>query len=135
MRRKKVIIIRGASGSGKSTVAKLFGGNVVICTADDYFYEDGIYKFNPDKLAKAHEACYQKFVDALEDSETDTVVVANTNTKESDFLKYIDTAKEYGSMVFSLVVENRHGNTNVHDVPDHILDRQVSNIKNTLKLR
>lgn len=135
MKNKKVIIIRGASGSGKSTVAQLFGGNVVICTADDYHYEDGIYKFNPDLHVQAHKACYQKFVDALEDSETDTVVVANTNTKESDIAEYIDIAKEYGSMVFSLVVENRHGNTNVHDVPEHILDRQVSNIKNTLKLR
>jgi hypothetical protein len=31
---------------------------------------------------------------------------------------YYDLAKEYGYMVFSIIVENRHGGKNVHNVPE-----------------
>ena len=36
---------------------------------------------------------------------------------------YIDLAKKYGYQVTTLIVENRHGNRNVHNVPDETLDR------------
>jgi hypothetical protein len=36
---------------------------------------------------------------------------------------YYDLAKEYGYMVFSIVVENRHGGKNVHNVPDEAIDK------------
>ncbi|MEG1581928.1 MAG: hypothetical protein RR334_02065, partial [Clostridia bacterium] len=67
---KKIIIIRGISGSGKTTFAiklkSLFaerGEDCEICEADDYFTgTDGQYNFNPNLLSQAHNACYSKFV-------------------------------------------------------------------------
>lgn len=132
---KKAIILRGTSGCGKSTVAKLFGENASVCTADDFFYdENGNYNFNPAHLSKAHEQCFEKFVDALSNPNVDTVVVANTNTQQKEFQKYIDKAEEHGIMVFSLVVEKRHNGSNQHGTPDHVIERHEQNIKNSLKL-
>lgn len=133
---KNVILLRGSAGSGKSSVAKLFGGNVRICCADDFFMDDfGNYNFDPNLLGVAHAHCQRRFLDALNDPEIDTIVVANTNTKESDFKFYVDEAKKRDIMLFSLVVEKRHERENVHGVPSHVIDRHVENIKNSLKLK
>jgi hypothetical protein len=35
---------------------------------------------------------------------------------------YLDLAKKYGYRVTTLIVENRHGNSNIHGVPDDKLE-------------
>jgi hypothetical protein len=133
---KQVILLRGASGSGKNSVSKLFGGNTTCCSADDYFTDNwGNYNFDPNLLGVAHRTCQDKFLNALGDSDVDTIIVNNTNTKEKDFKFYIDEAEKRGIMVFSLVVEKRHDGINSHGTPDHVIDRHVENIKNSLKLK
>jgi 2',3'-cyclic-nucleotide 3'-phosphodiesterase/NEDD4-binding protein 2 len=78
--------------------------------------------------------CQQKFLRLLDDHEESLIIVANTSTKDSDFNFYIEEAKKRNIVVFSLVLENRHGNKNIHNVPEHVLERQKENIKNSLKL-
>ena len=91
---KKVIILRGCSGAGKSTVAHLFSGKSVICTADDFFYDEkGVYNFDASKLSDAHTDCRLKFVTAIHDDSIDTIIVANTNTQEKEFDFYLDGPK------------------------------------------
>ena len=51
------------------------------------------------------------------------IVVSNTSTTERELQPYLDLANEFGYTVVSLVVENRHGNTNVHDVPQETLQK------------
>jgi predicted kinase len=133
---RKLILIRAVSGTGKSTFAETFAPDSCICCADDYFTDgQGNYNFDASKLGQAHKACQEKYLELLDSPFVDTIVVSNTNTKESDYKFYLDEAEKRGIMVFSLVLENRHGNKNVHNVPDHVLERQEQNIKNSLKLR
>lgn len=133
---KRIIILRGTQNSGKSTVAKLFGENSIICCADDYFTDNwGNYNFDPNLLGVAHRICREKFINALDDPDIDTIVVANTNATQKDFQFYIDSAEQHGNMVFSLVVERRHNNLNNHNVPPEAIDRCEQNIKNSLKLK
>ena len=146
---KVVVLLRGVSGCGKSTVAKwlanlAFEVNVgdkandsydYVCCADDYYIEKyGSYKWNPQEISHAHAYCREKFMRNIM-ADNGLIVVANTNTKESDFKYYIDKAKQNGYAIFSLVVENRHGGTNEHNVPEVALDKQEQAIKNSLKLR
>jgi ABC-type glutathione transport system ATPase component len=118
---KHCIIFRGISGAGKSTLAELFGG--VVCCADDFFVKDGEYKFDPTLLKRAHEVCREKFEDAVKKGEP-RISVSNTNTQSWEFEFYSNFAKENGYKVFSVIVENRHGNENVHGVPSEVLKKQ-----------
>ena len=36
---------------------------------------------------------------------------------------YYELAEKYGYRVYSIVVENRHGVKNVHNVPDEAIDK------------
>jgi predicted kinase len=59
------------------------------------------------------------------------ICVANTFTTEWEMKPYFELAQEYNYRIFTVVMENRHGGTNVHDVPDAVLQKQKSrfNIK------
>jgi predicted kinase len=131
---RNVIILRGVSGSGKSTVAKLFSEPKVICTADDFFEKNGGYDFDASKLGQAHKECQNKFECALQDPKITNIVVANTNVKPSDYQYYMDTAKKYGVRVISLIIERRHDGENVHSVPDFVLQRQQDSLKNDMRI-
>ena len=50
------------------------------------------------------------------------IVVANTFTQEWEMDVYYELAKEFGFTVFSIVVENRHGGVNQHNVPEDKLE-------------
>jgi NEDD4-binding protein 2 len=134
---KNIIILRGVSGSGKSSFAKLIAEPSVICTADDYFTDPvtGQYNFDFAELGQAHAACRSKFDLALANHDVHNIVVANTNTRAAEFKYYEDAAIAAGAKVFSIVIENRHGGTNVHHVPTSVLDRQTISIKNSLQLQ
>ena len=71
---KYCIILRGNIGVGKSTfaenlveVARYNNRPIKICSADDYFYDArGNYVFKRNKLDEAHKSCFDKFVQACE---------------------------------------------------------------------
>lgn len=118
-------LIRGIPGSGKSTFAtQLFLSGIVqkVTEADDYFtQEDGSYVFDPKKLGAAHSQCQQKTREYL--SLGYSVAVSNTSTTESEVDIYAKIAERYGAQFISIIVENRHGSSNVHNVPREALER------------
>lgn len=84
-------LVRGISGSGKSTYAKELCGEFVV-EADQYFVnENGEYVFDPLKLKQAHDFCFKKAFDLFSVSEK--VAVANTFTRLSEMKRYLDEAK------------------------------------------
>jgi uridine kinase len=132
---KTVIIVRGVSGAGKTTFTNTIAEPKVVCTADDYFEQDGQYNFNPTKLGEAHKQSMNKFTQALLNPAVKNIVIANTNTKPSDYKYYVDKANEVGAKVIYVVLEKRHDNPNVHNVGEDILKRQEDNLRKDLKLR
>ena len=123
--KQTLYLIRGLPGAGKSTLAEsLLEANLVqrICEADSYFLDEGgVYRFDGAFLGKAHDLCYNLVERATLSGES--VAVSNTFTTEREMQKYVDLAKEQGIKLVSLVVENRHGNTSVHDVPEAAMRR------------
>lgn len=122
---QSLYLIRGLPGAGKSTFANtLLDAYVVqhVFEADNYFIGvDGVYRFDPHSLGKAHDQCFDKTKDALERGLS--VAVSNTFTTEREMQRYVDLAKEHNINLVSLIVENRHGNQSVHDVPVNTLRR------------
>ena len=132
-----LVLIRGVSGSGKSTFAfKILQGNAVHYEADMYFCNDdgeGQYVFDPNKLHAAHQWC-QNSVKVIMATVREDIVVSNTFTTEKELKPYIDLAKEYGYTVTTVVVENRNNTESIHDVPQEIRQRQADRLKNSIKL-
>jgi predicted kinase len=116
---KILTLLRGLPGSGKSTFAKSLGG--VHIEADQYFMENGEYKFDVSKLKQAHEWCQWKTEEWMK--KRYNVVVSNTFTMEWEMEVYFELAKQYGYRVHSLIVENRHGGINEHGVPADKLEQ------------
>lgn len=123
--KQTLYLLRGLPGAGKTTLAEsLLESRLVqhICEADNYFVgEDGVYRFDGAFLGKAHDLCYNLVERAILSGES--VAVSNTFTTEREMEKYVDLAKECGIKFVSLVVENRHGNRSVHDVPETAMRR------------
>ena len=122
---KELFLLRGLPGSGKSTLATQLGGSLV--EADRYFMQYGDYKFDASKLKEAHAWCREQVVKWMEVDnagyDVDRIVVSNTFTQEWEMKPYYELAEKYGYRVYSIVVENRHGGKNVHNVPDEAIDR------------
>jgi predicted kinase len=118
---KVLIIVRGLQGSGKSTVAQLFGTKA-ICCADDYFVRGNKYQWYGHMLPTAHTWCIRKCKRFMKKQAT-VIVIDNTNVKARDLVPYNDLARQFGYMVHTIIVENRHGGKNSHDVPEDAINR------------
>ena len=119
--KKELFLLRGLPGSGKSTLAETLGGYHL--EADMYFTnDDGEYNFDPQQLPTAHKWC-KTMVGELMGEGVERIVVSNTSTQLWEMEPYLTMAEENGYTVFSLIVENRHGGNNVHDVPSEAIER------------
>ena len=107
----KVYIMRGASGSGKSTWVKQNLPGALVLSADDYFMKDGVYQFDPAKLPQAHDECLSEFLWEVavkpslpsagkgKNKVAEVVVVDNTNTKAFEIAPYYRLAEISGHEV------------------------------------
>ena len=121
-------------GSGKSTFAKTLGG--IHIEADQYFVDgDGNYNFDGSKIKLAHEYCKGQTEAWMKTDGTQVnvgkIVVSNTFTQEWEMEPYFELAKEFGYAVFTIIVENRHGGTNVHNVPED----KIEQMKNRFSIK
>lgn len=122
---KTLYIVRGLPGSGKSTFAKSIGG--IHIEADQFFMENGKYNFDITKIKLAHKYCQNQTeawmkTDGVQVDNTN-IVVSNTFTQEWEMEPYFKIAEDFGYRVFTIIVENRHGGKNIHDVPEDKLEQ------------
>ena len=126
-----LILLRGLPGSGKSTL-----GDVILYTnqltnqdvlsADNFFIDkNGEYLFDGSKIKEAHNNCQQKCAERMK-HEFLKIVVANTFTEEWEMKPYFEMAERYNYRIHTIIVENRHGNKNIHNVPDEKLQSMKS---------
>lgn len=133
---RTLILLRGVPGSGKSTLAERLArnGSYPVLSADDFFMVGGEYKWEQNKLGRAHRDC-QRRCRAHMESGTIMILVNNTFTKSKDLNPYIKMAAEHGYMVSSVIVENRHGGSNVHAVPEEVVQRMADELMKSIKLQ
>jgi len=139
--KKELILVRGASGAGKSTFVDTMMflhqnyDNTIVeeVSADNYFIDDDdIYRFNPKELPNAHkfcQDCVKNMMSSIADYEDNLplnsvpyvnhfIFVHNTFTQEWEMKEYERLASYYGYYVRHIIVENRHESKSIHDVPD-----------------
>ena len=121
---KKLVIIRGLPGSGKSTFAKLLSPNgYAHVEADQWFVDDsGEYKFDVTKLHLAHKWCENKVLNFMRIG-TELIIVSNTFTTEKELKPYLEMADTFGYDVNTIIVESRYDRKSIHNVPDEAIDK------------
>lgn len=138
---KRVIILVGISGSGKTTCVSALRDSCAksnlsfaSVSADDHMIDDaGNWKFDPARLGICHSICQEEYHSALKDK-IDVIAVDNTNLCYEHRQAYEKAALEAGYDVMLKVLDvplevalerNKHG------VPRHTLINQ----KNKLDIR
>lgn len=131
---KKLFLIRGVSGSGKTTFVEsvMHEGDVSVANDDFMVDEKGEYAFDWKRLDEVAEKCQQKVERSME-QEVPRIFVHNTFSTVEELDPYYSLAREYGYDVQSIVVENRGNWQSSHGVPDTTLEKQQSRFD--IKLR
>ena len=139
---KEVIIVRGTSGSGKTTWVnnklkelRSKGTVCTACSADNYFIKEGKYQFDPNKLDDAHLSCYRNFLAALQIG-YQIIIVDNTNTQLWEMTPYTMLAKTYGydiKVVRTTCAARTAAERNVHGVPAKSVESMYKRMQNLPK--
>ncbi|XP_029008207.1 NEDD4-binding protein 2 [Betta splendens] len=98
---KLLVLLRGAPGSGKSSLARALlednqGG--IILSTDDYFTQNGQYRFDPTFLGEAHEWNHKRAKEAFERG-TNPIIIDNTNMQGWEMRPYVVQALTHGYKV------------------------------------
>jgi NEDD4-binding protein 2 len=136
---KKMYIMRGCPGSGKSTKAKeLAGENGVVYSTDDFFMRGEKYIFNPEALDSNHSKNQLRTVKALFDG-VSPVVVDNTNTTPKECATYVQMADMLGYEVEFVLPDTPWAwdadelfQRNTHGVPKGVIECMIMRLDKTL---
>lgn len=130
---KKLIILRGIPGSGKTTHANELmqyyikeNKTVGHYEADMFFTKpDGTYDWKPNLVGVAHKWCQDKVRNALDNC--DVVIVANTSLTKAEVDTYVEIGKAAGA---NIVIQRLTGNyQNVHKVPEETLQKMKEKLQ------
>lgn len=125
-------IIQGPPGSGKSYVANMLANGlqscfmkVIICSTDDFFMVDGVYKFDPSKLPEYHRKNLEKAIEHMRLGYN--VIVDNTNVQRWQCREYVRFAVENNIPVNFIRVTGDWGNS--HGVPSESVEKMESQME------
>jgi len=130
---KTLYIVRGVSGSGKTTFAKELAERYACryFEADMFFVRvDGAYTFNPAKLSEAHEWCFEQV--RMEVCDEYDVIVSNTFTRLWEMRKYIDLALDHGYQVRIVTCTGRY--ENIHGLTEEMVEKQRARFQSNMEI-
>jgi len=127
---KIALILRGLPGSGKTTLLSKVSriAPTIVHSTDDFFMDDGEYKFDIDKLGMFHKLNFKNFSISVEHN-LPVVVCDNTNLAPKEYGNYVEAAKSNGYEVVAVVFEPHdiefHMKRNTHNLPRETLERML----------
>lgn len=93
--------MQGIPGSGKTTVANAIsrdflrtGTDAIIHSTDSFWYEKGVYNYDPSKAEYFHRLNQKSVIDSMRWG-TEIIIVDNTNITRWEARPYIVMAKIY----------------------------------------
>lgn len=87
------VVLRGLPGSGKSTLARALAAHhgFLHLEADQHFVANGVYRFDPARVADAHAVVVRDTLAALQSGRR--VVVANTHVRLWEMAAVVGAAR------------------------------------------
>ena len=129
---KKVIIMRGCSGSGKSTWIRNNYPDATVVSADRCSIDDeGVCGFDATGVGEAHNQCLRKFVGLCEQNDYGVIIVDNTNIQVYEITPYYRIAEAFGwevEIVCLMVHPDIAFKRNIHNVPEEIIHKMARNL-------
>lgn len=125
MSKKMLYIVRGLPGSGKSTLAVTLAGSLHAphYEEDTYLHDrQGNYLWTEKRMNDSIEICISECRKAMQRA-NQVIVVSNVFEKNEMLNPYQELADQYGYHVTYMIVENRRGGVNIHNVPDEALEQ------------
>ena len=113
------VVLRGLPGSGKSTLAALVAARYgfLHLEADQHFVTNGVYRFDPARVADAHAVVARDTLGALQSERR--VVVANTHVRLWEMAAVVGAVRLAGrTMCF---VECQGAWPNIHGLADTVI--------------
>ncbi len=99
---RRVVILQGVSGSGKSTWTRAQTERHTVFSVDEIFFQpDGSYVWDEARLSEGHRLCLRRFAEHLSAHERglipgpETVIVDNTNTRALFMAPYVALARAF----------------------------------------
>jgi NEDD4-binding protein 2 len=133
---KRVTIMRGVPGSGKSTKAATLGG--LVLSTDDFFMKDGKYVFDGRLIGQAHVWNQGRCEGAMQ-SGVEHVIIDNTNTQAWEAKPYCLLAERFGFQVEFVTADTPWAfdadecfKRNSHGVPLEAIKGMLSRFQPTL---
>lgn len=123
-----LILLRGLPGAGKSSLAKLLAEDKWPVLAIDDFFTDPVtlvYEFRYEQNHLAYRQCELNTEQEMQVGK-EKVFVANTFTMTWEMEPYFKLAKKYKYRMYVLTVENYHGNSNIHGIPEEHLQKMAA---------
>ena len=129
---KICIVLRGLPGVGKTYFAERLGELIsnraidpdqlaTILSSDDYFIQNGVYKFDLDKLDEAHQWNFNRFKTAVNEGNK-FIIVDNTNIVSFHYRHYLDYAQRHNYFTAITIIphndkdDRRLEESNIHNV-------------------
>lgn len=130
----QVILVRGGSGSGKTTWTRRHFPEGMVVSADRFFDRDGVYAFDRTKLGEAQAWCLQQFIEYCQKPPLGLkhLIVNNTNTRVVEVAPYAAVAAAYQhpvkivTFIYDPVAAFKR---NKHKTPLAICMRQYHNLQ------
>jgi predicted kinase len=128
---KKLYLIRGASGAGKSSFVEAMmedKPHAIAFSSDDWMIKQGEYTWDKRRAGITHMICLNQTEKHMNPKGGvggwQDIFIHNTFTTKAELKPYYELAKKWGYKVFSIVVENRHNGESIHDVEKESLIAQ-----------
>jgi predicted kinase len=118
------VVVRGLPGSGKSTFADKLATEhgYLHLEADDHFMVNGVYRFDPARVADAHAVVARDALGAMQAGRR--VVIANTHVRLWEMAAIVGAARLAGKSLCFVECTGRWDN--VHNVPEEAIARMKS---------
>jgi predicted kinase len=148
-RAKILIMMRGVSGSGKSTMARKIAeerGGVIFST-DDFFDREGRYEFDP-KMLPSYHAKNQARAEASMAGGVSPIIIDNTNTQAWEMKPYVEAAMRHGYEVeivepgspgfpeadFEEIMRRQKSREGGKSMPEEVVHRMMSRFQKGLSV-
>jgi predicted kinase len=128
---KRLIILRGVPGSGKSSYQRRNYPGATVASADHFFATVNGYRFDARRLSEAHATCFRCAIDAVQ-SGANLVVIDNTAITAAEAAPYVLLGQAYGydvQVITLLVDADIAAPRNVHGVPAETVQRMAERLQ------